>query len=82
MSQPEDPERSAESRRPTIGDADPRAVGVDSLPDETRVHTDADETDVAAISGEGPAPVDEQGNPEPPLSRRSDPDDQEASEDD
>lgn len=36
----------AEGRRPTIADVDPSVLAVDSLSDETRVHGNADETDV------------------------------------
>jgi hypothetical protein len=38
--------------RPTIDDVDPEAMAVNSVDDQTRLHADADETEVVESGGE------------------------------
>jgi hypothetical protein len=54
----EEDSMTAESHRPTVHDVDPNVMAVDSLPDEVRLHGDADETSSAQLGDGSIAPVD------------------------
>jgi hypothetical protein len=47
------------TRKPTIADVDPNVLAVNSMPDEQRMHGNADETERVVLGDGSVAPVDD-----------------------